>query len=108
MSAPHRMNPNWGAPSKEGPSSSAKKHEEPARSEHDTMPHIHMHPHNNGTGKVSVHIMHHGGKHEVHVHEGHDTAGMNDHLQEHYGQQEGGPLEADVTPAAENMPEQAL
>jgi len=118
MAEPYRMNKSWGnAESQHGPERSdkgAKLHnEEEARTENEgpRVPHIHFHPHHNAAGEhthTTVHVMHHDGGHEKFTHHADDTEGAVQHVYDAFGQQAGGPLEADNTPAAENEPEETL
>lgn len=86
-----RMNPNghWGGNEAGGgdETDAATGGTEPSGQDSggSNMPHVHMHPHNDGSGKVTVHVMHHGGKHTKHVHESGDTEGMAAHIHEHFG-----------------------
>lgn len=45
-------------------------------------PQIHMHSHDKG---VTVHIMHHDGRHEKHEHEHGDAEGIAAHVHQHHG-----------------------
>ena len=47
-----------------------------------TPPHIHVHPHSKG---VTVHVMHHDGRHEKHEHGHGDMEGIAAHIHQHLG-----------------------
>ncbi len=78
--AKHYMNPQIGRHMGDMAEGEGEEDKETSRSS--PPPHIHVHSHKRG---VTVHVMHHDGRHEKHEHEHGDAEGIAEHIHRHHG-----------------------